>query len=116
MEILRHIIVLVHLVGFATLFGSWLVEAIGQRRITKLMNTGMAIAAVAGLILAAPFGLSYELNYTKLAVKLVILLVIGALIGIGLSRQRKGVAVAPAIFWLIGILTLVNAALAVIWR
>ncbi len=31
MEILRHIVVLVHLVGFAVLFGSWVVEAVNRR-------------------------------------------------------------------------------------
>ncbi len=44
---------------------------------------GLAIAGVAGLILAIPFGISYELNYVKLGVKFLILIVIGALLGIG---------------------------------
>ncbi len=48
--------------------------------------------------------------------KLVILLIIGALLGIGMSRQRKGGTVPPAAFWGVGILTLLNAAIAVIWR
>ena len=42
MEILRHAVVLVHLTGFAILFGAWVVEAIGQRRITRVMTWGMA--------------------------------------------------------------------------
>ncbi len=116
MEILRHAVVLVHLVGFAVLFGAWVVEAFGRRRVTRLQNWGLAIAAVAGLALAAPWGIGYELNYTKLGVKFAVLLVIGALLGIGAGRQRKSGAVPPAIFWLIGILTLLNAALAVLWR
>ncbi|MCT9002734.1 Fe-S protein [Microbacterium memoriense] len=116
MEILRHAVVLVHLVGFAVLFGAWVVEAIGQRRFTRIMSWGMVIAAVAGIALAAPWGISYELNYVKLGTKLVILLVIGALLGIGTARQRKNGSVAPALFWSVGILTFVNAALAVLWR
>lgn len=116
MEILRHAVVLVHLVGFAVLFGAWVVEATGQRRITRLMSWGMTIAAVAGLALAAPWGISDELNYTKIAVKLVILLVIGAVLGIGGARQRKAGSVPPALFWSIGVLTLANAAIAVLWR
>ena len=116
MEILRHAVVLVHLTGFAILFGAWVVEAFGQRRVTRLMTWGMAIAAVAGLALAAPWGISYELNYVKLGTKLVILLVIGALLGIGTARQRRNGSVDAPIFWLIGILTFVNAALAVLWR
>lgn len=117
LEVLRHIVVLVHLSGFAVLFGAWAVEVYNHRvQVTPLMNIGLAIAAVAGLILAAPWGISYELNYAKIGVKLVILLIIGALLGIGMSRQRNGGKVAPAVFWSIGILTLLNAAIAVIWR
>lgn len=117
MEFLRHLVLLFHLVGFAILFGAWAVELVGGHRgVTRLMNWGLAIAAVAGLILAAPWGIEYELNYVKIGVKLVILLVIGALLGIGAGRQRKGGKVPPAIFWSIGVLTLANAAIAVLWR
>lgn len=116
MEILRDVVVLVHIVGFAVLFGAWVVEAFGKRGINRVMHYGLAVAAVAGLALAAPWG-GAELNYTKIAVKLIVLLVIGALLGIGQSRARKSDdgAVPAAIFWLIGLLTLGNAAIAVIW-
>ena len=118
METLRHLVVLIHLVGFAILFGAWVVELVnGRRQVTALMNWGLAIAGVAGLILAAPWGISYELNYVKLGVKFAILIIIGALIGIGQSRQKKtGAAAPPAIFWSIGILTLLNAGIALLWR
>lgn len=119
MEILRHIVLIIHLVGFAVLFGAWVVQAVGsERTFTRLMNTGMAVAAIAGLALAAPWGLApdVEMNYTKIATKLVILLVIGALLGIGLSRQRKNGSLPAAMFWLVGILTLANATIAVLWR
>lgn len=116
MEILRHAVVLVHLVGFAVLFGAWVVEAFGRRRITPLMTWGMVIAAVAGIALAAPWGISYDLNYVKLGVKLVVLLAIGAVLGIGTARQRRAGSVAPALFWAVGILTFANAAIAALWR
>ncbi len=117
MEILRHAVLLVHLVGFAVLFGAWVVEAAGRRiRVTRLMNIGLAIAAVAGLALAAPWGIEYELNYAKIGVKLVVLLAIGALLGIGSARQRRTGSLSPVLFWLIGALTFANAAIAVLWR
>lgn len=117
METLRHIVLFVHLIGFAVLFGAWAVQAFGgKRQFTRLMSMGLAIAAVAGLALAAPWGISYELNYVKIGVKLVLLLVIGALLGIGTARQKRGAAVPPAMFWLVGILTAANAAIATIWR
>ncbi|HCS60493.1 MAG TPA: Fe-S protein [Microbacterium sp.] len=116
METLRHVVVFIHLIGFATLFGAWAVQAFGgKREFTRLMNTGMAIAAVAGLALAAPWGID-EMNYAKIGTKLVVLLIIGALLGIGLAKQRKSGGVPAAMFWLVGILTLVNAGIAVLWR
>lgn len=117
MEILRHIVVYLHIIGFAILFGAWLVEAVARRvQVTRLMTVGLTIAAVTGLALAAPWGISYDPNYMKIGVKLVVLLVIGALLGIGSARQRRNGKLEPAIFWSIGILTLLNAGLAVIWR
>lgn len=117
MEILRHVVVFVHIVGFATLFGAWLVEAVSKRvRFTPLMNVGLAIAGIAGLIMAAPWGIDYPLNYTKLGVKLVVLIVIGALIGIGMGRQKKNKPLPPVMFWLVGILALLNAGIGVLWR
>jgi len=117
LEVLRQIVVLVHLSGFALLFGAWGVEVFNRRvQVTPLMNIGLAIAAIAGLVLAAPWGIAYDLNYVKIGVKLVILLIIGALLGIGMSRQRTGGSTPPAVFWAVGILTLLNAAIALIWR
>lgn len=116
MEILRHIVVFIHLIGFATLFGAWAVQAFGgKREFTRLMSIGMVISLVAGLILAAPWGYEGEMNMLKIGIKLVILVIIGALLGIGTSKQRKTGSVAPAMFWLVGILTLVNAGIAVLW-
>lgn len=119
METLRHIVLFVHLIGFAVLFGAWAAQAFGGKRVfMRLMTIGMTIAAVAGLALAAPWGLpeGVEMNYAKIGTKLVILLVIGALLGIGTARQKRDQVVPRAIFWLVGILTAVNAAIAAIWR
>ena len=118
METLRHVVVLIHLVGFALLFGAWAVEAYNRRlQVTPLMQWGLGIAALAGLVLAAPWGISYELNYVKLGVKL----------ARSCSRSARSSASArsasartarcrPAIFWSIGVLTLGNAAIALLWR
>ncbi len=117
METLRHVVLFVHLIGFAVLFGAWAAQAFGgTRQITRIMDYGLLIAGVAGLALAAPWGIEYELNYVKIGTKLVILLAIGALLGIGSARQKRGQAVPSAMFWLIGILTALNAGIAAIWR
>ncbi len=118
MEILRHVLVFVHLIGFALLFGGWAQQAFsGHKGVTKVMNIGLVVAAVAGLALAAPFGLAegQELNHVKIGVKLGILLVIGAFLGISQSKAKKHEAIPPVLFWGIGVLTAANAAIAVLW-
>jgi fumarate reductase subunit D len=117
METLRNVVVLVHLVGFAVVFGAWAVEAVARRvRVTALMNNALGISLLTGLILSAPWGLDHDLNYAKIGIKLVVLVVIGALLGIGSARQKRTGSLSPALFWPVGILTLLNAGLAVIWR
>ncbi len=116
METLRGIVLVIHLVGFATLFGAWAVEAVGARRITRVMSYGLLIAGVAGLALAAPWGTDHDMNYTKIAVKLVVLLAIGAFLGIGSARQKRNGSAPAPLFWLIGLATLANVAVAVLWR
>lgn len=117
METLRHVVVFIHLIGFAVLFGAWVVQAFGgKRQFTKFMDYGLAIAGLAGLALAAPWGISYEMNYVKIGVKLVVLIVIGAMLGIGTARQKRGDGVPPAVFWLVGVLTLANAGMGLLWR
>lgn len=119
METLRHVVLFVHLIGFAVLFGSWVAQAFGGGRgLTKTMDIGLAIAGVAGLLLAWPMGL-FEPGtsfYMKIAVKLVVLVVIGAFIGIGGARQKRDQAVPPVLFWGVGVLALLNAGLGVFWR
>jgi hypothetical protein len=118
METLRLIVVFVHLIGFAVLFGAWAAQAFGggQRQFTRLMDWGLAIAGIAGLALAAPWGISYDLNYVKIGVKLAVLLVIGGMLGAGMARQKRGEQVPPAVFWLVGVLTLANAGMGLLWR
>jgi hypothetical protein len=117
METLRDIVIVIHLIGFAILFGSWVVEAVARRyQATRLMDLGVLVAGVAGLALAAPWGLDGgELNYVKIGIKLVVLIVIGGLIGVSTARAKKGRPLPSWVFWLIGGLTLFNVALAIIW-
>lgn len=117
LEVLRNVVILLHLVGFALVFGSWAVELTARRyQATRLMDAGLAVALLAGLVLAAPWPAGVELNYIKLGVKFVVLIVIGGLIGASRGRQRRGGQTARPAFWLIGILTLTNAGIALIWR
>jgi hypothetical protein len=115
-ETLREIVVLLHLVGFAVTFGAWAAEAAaGRFRFTPLMNYGLLVSAVSGLILAAPWPAGIDLNYVKIGIKLAIVLAMGAVLGIGSARQRRsGEPVARGLFVSVGVLSLAAAAVAVL--
>ena len=69
-----------------------------------------------GLALAAPWPAGVDLNYPKIGVKLVMLVVIGGLLGMGNARQRRtGEAVPRGVFAAVGVLTFAAAAVAVLW-
>ena len=93
MELLRHVVVLLHIVGFAITFGAWTAEAAAKRfRFTRTMDYGLLLSLLTGLALAAPWPAGIELNYPKIGVKLVILVVIGGVLG--MAAHVNG---APAI-------------------
>lgn len=117
LELLRNVVVFAHLIGFAMTFGAWAAEAAAHRcRFTAPMNYGLLLSLLTGAALAAPWPAGIELNYPKIGVKLMILVTIGALLGIGSARQRRtGEPVAPAMFVAVGVLSLLAAGIATIW-
>lgn len=117
LELLRNVVVFAHLVGFAMTFGAWVAGAAAHRfRFTAPMNYGLLLSLLTGVALAAPWPAGIGLNYPKIGVKLMVLVTIGALLGIGSARQRRtGEPVAPAMFVAVGVLSLLAAGIATIW-
>ncbi len=117
MELLRNVVVLLHIIGFAITFGAWVAEAAAKRfRFTRSMDYGLLLSLLTGLALAAPWPAGIELNYPKIGVKLVILVAIGGVLGMGSARQRRtGNPVARALFISVGVLSFAAAAIAVLW-
>jgi len=114
MELLRDIFVILHLVGLAAILGGFLEQWVSSsRRITAVMVWGARAQIVTGLALV---GLIYandgEPDNMKIAVKLVIALGIA---GLAEANKKKDTPPAAA-WWLVGLLTLVNIGVAVIWR
>jgi hypothetical protein len=108
---------LLHLVGFAVTFGAWVAEAAARRfTTTRVMDYGLLVSLLTGLSLAAPWPAGIDLNYPKIGVKLVILIVLGGVLGMGNARQRRtGHPVPRPLFAAVGVLALAAAAIAVVW-
>jgi hypothetical protein len=117
MEVLRSVVVLLHIVGFAVTFGAWVSQAAaGRFRTTRLMDYGLLVSLLTGLALAAPWPAGIDLNYPKIGVKLTILIILGGMLGMGNARQRRsGEAVPRGLFWAVGALSFAAAAIAVVW-
>ena len=117
MEILRSVVVLLHIVGFAVIFGAWVAEAAARRyATTRVMDYGVLLSLLTGLALAAPWPAGIALNYPKIGIKLVILVILGGLVGMGNARQRRTGQGAPRwLFVAVGVLALAAAAIAVLW-
>jgi hypothetical protein len=115
MNVLRLILLYVHLVGFALLLGGAVAQYLsGTIRINAAMVWGAGIQVLTGLGLAAPLrgGGDAEPDPVKLAVKAVI----GLMIFVMVFFSRKRDVVNSGHFFAIVGLTLVNAAVAVFWR
>ncbi|GAB08662.1 hypothetical protein GOARA_014_00100 [Gordonia araii NBRC 100433] len=115
MDLLRSVIVLLHIVGFAITFGALFAEAVARRfEFTRVAHYGLLLSLVTGLALAAPWGTDVTLNHAKIAVKLGILIVLGAVMGIGVARSKRTGEPSPPLFFAALILSATAAAIAVI--
>ncbi|MDU7361333.1 MAG: hypothetical protein E7L00_09025 [Propionibacteriaceae bacterium] len=111
MEIVRHVVFLFHLIGFAALFGGAFVQIKGpKRQINPAMWHGALTMLVSGLLLVALLEMGdTDLNHMKLGIKLVVLLAIFGCI----LTQRSKEHVSNGVFFTIFGLTFANAAIAV---
>lgn len=116
MDLLIHIFVALHIIGIAALLGGFLTQmkamGKGEARIVPGMLHGAATMLVTGLVLV---GLNQaddnEVNNTKIAVKLALLLVLSVLAYINRDEERLS---AP-VFGTIGLLTTANIFIATLW-
>jgi hypothetical protein len=117
MEILFHLIVVLHFVGLAMLLGGFLVQIKDPNKtVTRWMWDGALTQLLTGVIMVGLMSSGVlgeeekaEVNNTKIMIKLVIVLVIAVLAFIG---KRKPAPQVP-LWATIGVLTLVNVVVAV---
>lgn len=113
MDIFREIVLVVHFIGLASLFGGFFVQMTAREKvINNAMFHGILVQLVTGILLVGLREMQeLDVNQTKVAVKLAITAVIAVLVII----NRKKATVALPVWGLIGGLTVVNIAIAVIW-
>lgn len=113
METLRLILLFVHILGFAALFGGLVAQARDpEKRITAVVRDGAGTAFLAGLLLVGVLEAGDgDVDRVKIGVKLAVGLVILVLVMANVRKPR-----IPQGLWLgLLLLTLANIAIAVFW-
>lgn len=117
MDFLHDVLTLLHLVGFAALFGGFFTQLKAKEPVVNAaMLHGALTQLVTGVLLV---GLAsgvkdddFTVDNTKIAVKLVVVLVITVL----LFLWRRRPTITRGMLMTIGGLTLLNAIIAVFWH
>lgn len=117
MEILKNVILALHIIGVAALLGGMLYQTSaireGTARILPAIMHGAWTMLVTGVALVGlQYPLGNDVNNMKISVKLLVLIAIIVLALINRKREKVATWVLPAI----GTLTVVNIVLATVWR
>ena len=117
MEIVYNIIVVLHFVGLALLLGSFLLQITAKEKaVTRWMFDGAMTQLLTGVIMVGMLesgamgeAEKAEVDTTKIAIKLVIVIIVAILAAVGRRRQPP----QTALWLIIGLLTLTNVVIAV---
>lgn len=117
MEILKNVILALHIIGTASLLGGTLVQIsaikTGKARIIPAILHGAWVMLVTGILLVGlQYPLGNEVNNTKITVKLVVLIAIFVIALMNKGRDVVARWVIPAL----GVLTVVNIVIATVWK
>lgn len=117
MEILRNVLLILHFVGLAAIIGGVMTQIpafkTGKARVIATIMHGAWLQLITGIALVGIIqggGLG-DVNNTKIAVKLVILIVLTVLAFMNRKKDRVAGWIVPTI----GVLALANVVIAVIW-
>lgn len=113
METLKLVILITHLIGLAAIIGPALDQLRkSSKKITNAMVWGARAQIVTGVILVGMrYALDEPVDNVKITIKLLLALAIAAIAE--MSRKKDSVTWQ---YWAVGGLTLVNIAVAVLWR
>lgn len=117
MEILKNIVLALHILGVVALLGGVVYQVkpmrAGKARVLPAMMHGAWTMLVTGVVLVGlQYPLGHEVNNAKITVKLLVLI---AILVIALINRKKD-PVASWVLPTIGALTVINVLLATVWR
>lgn len=114
MDVVKDLLVFLHLVGMAAIVGGWLVVR-NEPRIVAPIVWGARAQIVTGLLLVGVAeALDDPVNNPKVGVKLVVALAVAACAEIANARQKRGEP-NPTLVHAAGALALLNTAVAALW-
>jgi hypothetical protein len=113
MELLRHVLLVVHLLGFAALLGGLLIQVRRPQKVVNgLMRDGSGTAFVAGLLLVGVIESGDgSVDHAKVAVKGLIGLVVLVLVMANLRQER----ISTGLWALLLALTVADVGVAILW-
>jgi hypothetical protein len=114
MQLGYQILVLLHLIGFAALFGGILVQLRSKEpEVNAAMLHGSLTLLITGLALVTLQELGPDpVNHIKIGIKLAITAILVLLV----VKNRKFASIPRGLWGLLGVLTIANAAVAVLWQ
>lgn len=113
METVRLILLIVHILGFAALFGGLVVQAgAPTKTVNTAMRDGVGTAFLAGLALVGVLEAGDDpVNHAKIGVKFAIGLVLLVLVMANLRKER----IPSGLWWGLIALSVINISVAVLW-
>jgi len=117
MEILKNVILAVHIIGVAGLLGGVLYQIKDMRKgvarvIPAMMHSAWTMLITGLILVGLQYPLGHDVNNAKIAVKLLVLIAIIVIALVNRKRESVTTWVLPAI----GGLTVLNVVLATVWR
>jgi hypothetical protein len=117
MDVVRYLLIAVHLLGMAAIVGGWF-TVLKAPRVLPSMVWGARLQVISGFLLwgileSGAADDAGDPNRVKLTVKLLVAI---AVVGLAESNLKKGDQVNPRIVHAIGALAVVNVLIAVLWR
>jgi MFS-type transporter involved in bile tolerance (Atg22 family) len=114
MEFVHLLLRYLHLLGFAAVFGGWLVSLLSRKfNFNSAMLYGIATQLATGIVLYGLASADGDANHAKLGVKFLLALLLGVMIAIPVWKKRATVAAGH--FYATGALIAVTAGVAVFW-